>query len=282
MHSIIYNHTQMATAHSKLYAESRDVGDDTEEDDVEDDVEDDAGDNAEDDEEDDVEDDSAEDDTTEENTPPLCAHSPHTLDHLLRQLATFLGENQASLTSKIVQKHWRQVGQSDILEWVMPRKKQADKLHIRREKLLQLQHIDPPQTVKNILKRCRSNFNSIIEARQSTIDFQALSAQYIQLSKRGKGPELSILRRRLLLESFYLDAGRTGWYDGKVWLRDKKHLLAEKIFASPDVTDGIKVVKTSVSKYVELGRSFHIWAKHLGGSGYLLLLPLGVSEGSYV
>lgn len=217
----------------------------------------------------------------EDGTTPS-EQSIQQLDDLLRKLDMFLSQNQKSLTPAFIQRRWRLIGQSKTIEWVKPRKKPSDKLKHRRQKLLQLRSIEPSPVVKVILKNCKANIESFIEAHPPTAISQAISSKYVQLRKDEENHTTSIIKRRFVLQSLYLGIMEQGWHNGTAWCRDGKDQLSKKILESPDVTDNIKAVRTNLERYVSLGYGFHMWSTQLGGSGYLFLLPLTVPETSYV
>ena len=199
------------------------------------------------------------------------------LDDLLRKLDTLLSQNQKSLTPAFIQKRWRLIGQSETIEWVKPRKRPSDKLEQRRQKLLELQSIEPCEVVEAILKNCKANIESFIETHHRTSISRAISSRYVQLRKDEENQAISIIKRRFILQSLYLGTVEQGWHDGTSWCRHGKNRLSKIIHDSPDVHEDLKAICTNLEQYVSLGYGFYTWSTKLGGSGYLFLLLEAVS-----
>ncbi|KAJ6070562.1 hypothetical protein N7467_011881 [Penicillium canescens] len=95
----------------------------------------------------------------------------------------------------------------------------------------------------------------------------------------GIRAELCALYRRFKLRNFYLLAVRLDYHTGERWCRNASSQLADEIKKKhPSRELGDSDLKKYLDEYVRLGQRYNRWAEELGGPGYLLALPLEITE----
>jgi hypothetical protein len=82
------------------------------------------------------------------------------------------------------------------------------------------------------------------------------------------------LYRRLEYRNIFLLAKELGYHTGDRWRRDACQQLAAQIKEKCPSLD----VGDLLEEYVRLGRAYNKWAEELGGPGFLLMLPVTVTE----
>ncbi|OKP10481.1 hypothetical protein PENSUB_4086 [Penicillium subrubescens] len=86
--------------------------------------------------------------------------------------------------------------------------------------------------------------------------------------------QMHLLYRRLEFRNLFLLAKELGYHTGDRWRRDACLQLAAQIKQKHPSLDADELLE----EYVRLGRAYNKWAEELGGPGYLLILPLTVTE----
>ncbi|GBF66302.1 hypothetical protein TMEN_9022 [Trichophyton mentagrophytes] len=92
-----------------------------------------------------------------------------------------------------------------------------------------------------------------------------------------------MIRRRFDLRALYQFAVSQGLHTGKSWRNNGSQRFA-LVICNDLLRHGDKEVNAIMEKvrdYVYLGQGFHLWAEKLGGPGYLLIMPLELSETKY-
>ncbi|KAG0158338.1 hypothetical protein PDIDSM_5851 [Penicillium digitatum] len=98
----------------------------------------------------------------------------------------------------------------------------------------------------------------------------------------GIRAELCVLYRRFKLRNFYLLAVRLDYHTGERWCRNASSQLANEIRKKyPSRSLGDDDLKQCLDDYVRIGQKYNRWAEELGGPGYLLALPLEITEREY-
>jgi hypothetical protein len=82
------------------------------------------------------------------------------------------------------------------------------------------------------------------------------------------------LHRRLELRNIFLLAKELGYHTGKKWCRNACQQLAAKIKSKHPALQADSLL----DEYVRLGCAYNKWAEELGGPGFLLVLPLTITE----
>lgn len=82
------------------------------------------------------------------------------------------------------------------------------------------------------------------------------------------------LHRRLELRNIFLLAKELGYHTGKKWCRNACQQLAAKIKSKHPALQADSLLE----EYVRLGCAYNKWAEELGGPGFLLVLPLTITE----
>lgn len=86
--------------------------------------------------------------------------------------------------------------------------------------------------------------------------------------------QMHFLYRRLEFRNLFLLAKELGYHTGERWCRDACPQLAAQIKKTHPSLDADELLQ----EYVRLGRAYNRWAEELGGPGYLLILPLTITE----
>lgn len=106
-----------------------------------------------------------------------------------------------------------------------------------------------------------------------------LASAFLQIYDQQKDAEVLALYRRFQLRNFYLLAVELDYHTGERWCRNASSDLAKQIRKQRlSLEVGQEKLKSHLDKFVRLGRKYSRWATELGGSGYLLAMPLNITE----
>ncbi|KAJ5366676.1 hypothetical protein N7541_000617 [Penicillium brevicompactum] len=115
--------------------------------------------------------------------------------------------------------------------------------------------------------------------RNPTQTAGGLPSAFLEIYDRGGDAELLALYRRFELRNFYLLAVDLDYHTGERWCRNASSDLAKQIKSQrPSLGLEQDELKECLNKFVRLGRKYGRWATELGGPGYLLAMPLGITE----
>ncbi|KAL2359042.1 hypothetical protein RJZ56_008127 [Blastomyces dermatitidis] len=153
-----------------------------------------------------------------------------------------------------------------------------------RRRLPQVSAIDIPYSLRPILKSCnkekgpRPFFEALPQAFPTD---GGLVAAFWKLRRCEETMDILKIHRRFGLRNFYVLAVKYGYYSQKGWRRGAMRVLAQDIKVQHPLSGNVDVISESLRLYVELGRGYDAWVTELGLSGYLVALPLEVSETEY-
>ena len=108
---------------------------------------------------------------------------------------------------------------------------------------------------------------------------EGIPGAFLDIYDQDGCAELSALYRRFKLRNIYRLAVDLAYHTGDRWRRDAALQLAKEIKSrQPAPALEEKEITQRLEDYVRLGRKYNMWATGLGGPGYLLALPLDITE----
>ncbi|KAJ5240669.1 uncharacterized protein N7469_002260 [Penicillium citrinum] len=109
-----------------------------------------------------------------------------------------------------------------------------------------------------------------------------LKSAFFEIYYEREDAELLEIYRRFKLRNFYLLAVDLDYHTGERWCRKASTKLARELAQKQPPLDAKEAdLKRCLDDYVRLGRKYDRWATELGGQGYLIALPLDITEREY-
>lgn len=106
-----------------------------------------------------------------------------------------------------------------------------------------------------------------------------LKSAFFEIYYEREDAELLEIYRRFKLRNFYLLAVDLDYHTGERWCRKASTKLARELAQKQPSLDAKEAdLKRCLDDYVRLGRKYDRWATELGGQGYLIALPLDITE----
>lgn len=102
---------------------------------------------------------------------------------------------------------------------------------------------------------------------------------YVKIDENEDAQAVITLQQRFYCYVFFVKVSARGYHTTTRWLPGGALRLAEALVKSP-LLEGCDVEKVSgkVKTFLERGMTYGLWAKELGGPGYLFLLPTEIPE----
>jgi len=152
----------------------------------------------------------------------------------------------------------------------------------RRQKIFDLTTLAPSKELQLHITTWTTNHESFFQdvAQSSPTNFYDFQASFVRVGRTDATGHVAIIWRRFDLESIYLRIHSLGYHDGEKWVRGGSTRLANRLKGSLSIPDNMKEIKRKLERYCEQGFGLHLWAQELGGSGYFVVLPQTVAEGS--
>jgi hypothetical protein len=141
--------------------------------------------------------------------------------------------------------------------------------------------VKPPPSVNDVLIRCIENPHHFFTAvTQGSIPNKGgFSDAFCRVYKRQQREHILRIHRRFDLYNLYALAVELGYHTGKKWKWGALNKLPGEILSnhsSLDLKEG--EIKEYLKHYVHIGRGYGRWIQHFGDPGYLIALPLNVTE----
>ena len=153
---------------------------------------------------------------------------------------------------------------------------------VRQQKLYEIQNVEPSKELQDRIKTWANNIESFFQNPEyaNAANGYGLSASFIRIESNEETRQITTIRRRFDLRSFYIKVVALGYHTGKRWRHGGSANLTQQLKQSL-ANDGLEVdeIQMKLERYIEIGSSWDLWATRLGGPGYLLILPQMVAEG---
>jgi hypothetical protein len=141
--------------------------------------------------------------------------------------------------------------------------------------------VNPPPSVNNLLVRCIENPHHFFTAvtRSSVPGKGGFSAAFCRVYTRQQREDILRIHRRFDLHNLYTLAVRLGYHTGKKWKWGALSKVPGEILSNhPSLDLKEDELKEYLTHYVRIGRGYGRWIEHFGDPGYLIALPLNVTE----
>ena len=206
----------------------------------------------------------------------------------LLDLSAFLVDNQATLPPATCQRIYATLPtkhRSALRQFVSTRKRKSEKASgqkSRLQKLFNIQSVEPSQELQSRIETWVQDFGSFFQDAVGATgsNHHSLSASFQRIAQSAERREVATIRRRFDLTSIYKRVVRSGHHTGTGWRNGGSARLAQQLQRSPWISDDVDEIQDKLEKYVELGRSWNLWADRLGSPGFLIVLPQTVAEGT--
>ena len=204
----------------------------------------------------------------------------------LFDLSAFLVNNQVTLSSRTCQQIYATLPtehRSVLRQLVFERKRKTKKATGQGlQKLFHMENVEPTQELRDRIEIWVKDFGSFFQDPVLGIETNhySLSVSFQRIAHSAETWEVAKIRRRFDLESIYKRVVRSGHHTGTGWRNGGSTRLAQQLHRSPLIKDSVDEIIGKLERYTELGRSWHLWAERLGGSGFFIVLPQTVAEGS--
>lgn len=131
-----------------------------------------------------------------------------------------------------------------------------------------------------ILRRCKRDQKAFFEELHQNLPTSGgFGVSFCRIRQTGQRSDLLAIYKRFDLRNLYLRAVHFGYHTGKSWRWNaRKQLAAEIKDENPRIPTSLDQISEELHYYVELGRGYEAWVEKLGHPGYLIALPLDVSE----
>ncbi|KAM5469722.1 hypothetical protein MauCBS54593_004276 [Microsporum audouinii] len=149
------------------------------------------------------------------------------------------------------------------------------------EKITDITTIELSAGLKNCLKDWAGNPALFFEgAGDSPRNYRTAAEIFSRIGRDEDARDISMIKRRFDLRALYLFAVSYDLHTGGSWRNGGCQKLASIIYddLSQRVDEDINAITEKVKRCVTLGQGFHTWTEKLGGSGYLLVMPLELCE----
>jgi hypothetical protein len=139
----------------------------------------------------------------------------------------------------------------------------------------------PPQSVVDVLGRCiKSPHHFFTAVTQVSVPSKGgFPDAFCRVYKSQQRDDILRIHRRFDLHNLYALAVKLGYHTGKKWKWGALRKVPGDILSNyPSLGLEESKIKEHLMHYVRIGRGYGKWVEHFGDPGYLVALPLNVTE----
>ena len=139
----------------------------------------------------------------------------------------------------------------------------------------------PPSSVNDVLSQCiKSPHHFFTAVTQVSVPSKGgFPDAFCRVYKSQQRDDILRIHRRFDLHNLYALAVKLGYHTGKKWKWGALKKVPGDILSNhPSLGLQESKIKEHLMHYVRIGRGYGKWVEYFGDPGYLIALPLGVTE----